>query len=210
MILPAGGGRFGLTIMIRKKARIDTDKIARLVPLCLRRDPEAWDKLIRAVSPVIYSAVCNKFRRMGVKGRKGDIENITQDILIKIWEKNKLADVKDVAKIVPWLCVFSNYSASNFIRDKAHELFGRDDLEDNHESPEPGPMSFAVSKETGCQIEEALAALKPKERTIIKLLYVYGKKYKEIAATMNMPIGTVLAYSDRARTKLRKFLKKLQ
>jgi len=52
-------------------------------------------------------------------------------------------------------------------------------------------------------LEQAVAALPANYREVVHLFHVENLAYKEIAATMEVPIGTVMTWLHRARAKLR-------
>ena len=51
-----------------------------------------------------------------------------------------------------------------------------------------------------------MAALPPSYREAIHLFHVEGLSYKEIAGSMEVPIGTVMTWLHRARARLREAL----
>ncbi len=55
-------------------------------------------------------------------------------------------------------------------------------------------------------LEGAVAALPANYREVIHLFHVEHMSYKEIAATMEIPIGTVMTWLHRARARLREVL----
>ncbi len=56
-------------------------------------------------------------------------------------------------------------------------------------------------------VETALASLNEEHRTAVYLADVVGLSYKEIAETMDTPIGTVMSRINRGRGKLRELLR---
>ena len=62
------------------------------------------------------------------------------------------------------------------------------------------------ARELGSAIERAIAALRPEYRSCIMLRHVEGRSYEEIAATLDLPLGTVKTYIHRARHQLREAL----
>jgi RNA polymerase sigma-70 factor (ECF subfamily) len=52
-------------------------------------------------------------------------------------------------------------------------------------------------------LEQAVAALPPNYREVVHLFHVEQLSYKEIAATMGIPMGTVMTWLHRARAQLR-------
>jgi RNA polymerase sigma-70 factor (ECF subfamily) len=69
------------------------------------------------------------------------------------------------------------------------------------------PPERAVERSTtGATIERALAGLAEPLREVVVLREVEGLPYKEIAAVMNVPIGTVMSRLARARAQLEQAL----
>ena len=66
------------------------------------------------------------------------------------------------------------------------------------------------SRELGSAIEQAIAKLRPEYRSCIMLRHVEGRSYEEIAATLDLPLGTVKTYIHRARHELRRALEHLR
>lgn len=66
------------------------------------------------------------------------------------------------------------------------------------------------AKELGGEIEIAIAALRPEYRSCILLRHVEGRPYEEIAAMLDLPLGTVKTYIHRARGELRQALAHLR
>ena len=62
------------------------------------------------------------------------------------------------------------------------------------------------AKELGSAIERAISSLRPEYRSCILLRHVEGRSYEEIAATLDLPLGTVKTYIHRARHQLREAL----
>src|SRR5438874_728019 len=66
------------------------------------------------------------------------------------------------------------------------------------------------ARELGGAIESAISGLRPEYRSCIMLRHVEGRSYEEIAATLDLPLGTVKTYIHRARHELRKALEHLR
>src|SRR5512133_978724 len=58
-------------------------------------------------------------------------------------------------------------------------------------------------REVAGALAAAVAALPPNYREVVHLFHVEHLSYKEIAATLDVPIGTVMTWLHRARAKLR-------
>jgi RNA polymerase sigma-70 factor (ECF subfamily) len=68
------------------------------------------------------------------------------------------------------------------------------------------PLEELESRELGGAIERAIGSLRPEYRACILLRHVEDRSYEEIAATLDLPLGTVKTYIHRARHELRKAL----
>jgi RNA polymerase sigma-70 factor, ECF subfamily len=69
-----------------------------------------------------------------------------------------------------------------------------------------GPEDAALKAEERARIERALDSLPAKARTIIILSDIEGLSYREIAAVLNCPMGTVMSRLHNARKRLRDLL----
>lgn len=70
------------------------------------------------------------------------------------------------------------------------------------ESPNAG-----ISPEEKIDLYQAVDALPPRYKTIIILQYFENLKISEIAFALDIPEGSVKAYSHRAKENLRQYLK---
>ena len=78
------------------------------------------------------------------------------------------------------------------------------------EAEQESALEEMEAKELGSAIEIAIAKLRPEYRACIMLRHVEGRSYEEIAATLDLPLGTVKTYIHRARHELRKALEPLR
>jgi len=86
------------------------------------------------------------------------------------------------------------------------EAVSEDEWERTAVDAEEGPDDAALRSEERERIERALDSLPPKARTIIILSDIEGLSYREIAAVLNCPMGTVMSRLHNARRRLRERL----
>lgn len=56
------------------------------------------------------------------------------------------------------------------------------------------------------EVERAMTKMDPSSRAILLMAYVYGFLYREIAETLDIPIGTVMSRIHRARKRLKEII----
>src|SRR5512137_383123 len=67
----------------------------------------------------------------------------------------------------------------------------------------PGADTLLERAQTRATLEAAVAALPANYREVVQLFHVEQLSYKEIAQTLDVPMGTVMTWLHRARGKLR-------
>jgi RNA polymerase sigma factor (sigma-70 family) len=77
----------------------------------------------------------------------------------------------------------------------------------NLPSPNPGPDEVVIAKQKIQMMREVVEKLKPHYRQLVEMRYFRELSYEEIAAEMNLPLGTVKAQLFRAREFLYEILK---
>lgn len=194
----------------------DAEDDINLVEGCLRKDLASWAALVKKYSGLIYISIENRLKKYGFALPRQDIEDIRQNILASIWKGKKLKDVKNRKDISYWLAIVSGNSAVNYIRRKRfqHEsktvsLFDKIDEKELAEFvPSAGlnPKDEASNNELSKIMDETIESLPAKEKLIIKLNLLHGKKHDEIADILKLPGGTVSSCIKRAKGKIREAL----
>ena len=72
--------------------------------------------------------------------------------------------------------------------------------------PAPSPHQQAEQLELREAVARGLAALSPEHRQVLLLRELQGMSYEEIAACLDLDLGTVKSRIARGREKLRKYL----
>jgi RNA polymerase sigma-70 factor (ECF subfamily) len=73
-------------------------------------------------------------------------------------------------------------------------------------SPAPGPEKSLEAIQSAHQVRQAVMALPPASRAVLVLREYEGLSYDEIAASLGIPIGTVMSRLNYARRQLRQSL----
>jgi RNA polymerase sigma-70 factor, ECF subfamily len=177
------------------------------------REP-AFRELIRRYERPVFSLIYRMVRDSTIS------EDLAQDAFIKVL--NHLDKYRPEFKFSSWLFKIANNVAIDHLRRRQLDTISIDgsphamtateveatsfDLADQAESP----LDELASRELGAIIEQAIGQLRPEYRNCIMLRHVEGRSYEEIAATLDLPLGTVKTYIHRARQQLRESLEQLR
>ena len=187
---------------------------ADVVVLAQKGREPAFRELIRRYERPVFSLIYRMVRDSTVA------EDLAQDSFIKVL--NHLDKYRPEFKFSSWLFKIANNVAIDHLRRRTVDTISMDgsphamtasevqattiDLADQSESP----LDELASRELGASIERAIAQLRPEYRNCIMLRHVEGRSYEEIAATLDLPLGTVKTYIHRARHQLREALEHLR
>ncbi len=156
---------------------------------------------------VIYSVM------LSVVKNQSDAEDLTSDFFLKLWEK--FSDTyKEGNGHKRWLSVMARNMAIDFLRKQSRIELTIDNTKDSDEdnSPHTEPVSTDNTEETvlgNLTIREALKKLKDDEREIVNFKVFVGLTFKQIAKTLNMPLGTVTWKYRSAINKLSNYVKEV-
>lgn len=122
-------------------------------------------------------------------------DDLVQDTLERAWNKFHLW--RPGSDLRAWLfTVMHNVHVNQVRASRDHAV-----LDD--EGPE---MAVAAVQGASLEIrdlERALAVLSPEQREVLLLIALEDMSYAEVAAMLDIPIGTVMSRLSRAREKLR-------
>jgi RNA polymerase sigma-70 factor, ECF subfamily len=164
---------------------------------------EAFDELVRRHQAAIVTLV-----RVLTSGR-GDPEDLAQEVFVRAWRS--LRGFRRDSTFRTWLhrvainVVRTNQSRRARILRVIVPFVGRDG-----DSMPPDVPSGEEAVDTALArrqvIERALASLPDDLRAAVTLRDVQGLDYKEIAAALDVPVGTVESRVFRARQRLKPLL----
>ncbi len=194
-------------------------KIQRLIARCIAKDESAWNEFIRIFQGLVYNTVKLRLSRSNFQFQPQDVQDITQNIFLDIWIKDKLRQIKTRSKIKSWLCILSQNYAIDYIKKKDRFSYsltsplGSPDadtdvtLQDTLASDLPNPLDELQVTELKELLDKLLSELPAKQQLIMKLNIGYQKTHKEIALILGIPVNTVSSIIVRVKNKFRETLK---
>lgn len=182
-----------------------------MLKACIRRDLDAWSAFIRKHSCLISRAIGSRLRKYGLWLPEADIDDIRQAVLTAIWQDRKLETVSHAATVGYWLAVVSGNYAIEYVRNSPlHRNVPLTLATEAQDEALAGLAPAAVSpadelsrQELRDRVDEAMRSLPTRERLVIQLYILHGKRYEEIAGMMRIPAGTVASCVRRGKERLR-------
>ena len=131
-------------------------------------------------------------------GRRDLAEEATQLTFVKAWRAAEAFDV--TRELGPWLATIARRTAIDVHRREArHPTSTLDDA--TPATVVELPVGVERSYEIG-EVRAAIDALPPDEREIVRLQHLEELTHAEVAARLDLPIGTVKSRSFRAHKRL--------
>ncbi len=171
-----------------------------LVSKAQQGDRSAFGELVRHYHPVVVNVV---YRMCG------DVqlaEDAAQEAFLRAWLH--LASYRPEASLRNWLYRIAVNAALDSLRKDQHTQGDIESLSlaDEH----PGPEAELYHRERASRVREAILSLSESNRAVL-VLREYGRlSYQEIAATLEVPVGTVMSRLNYARNRLRVLLADLE
>jgi RNA polymerase sigma-70 factor (ECF subfamily) len=130
-----------------------------------------------------------------------DAEDVVQESFVKAY---RAAGTFRGGDVRPWLFAIVRNSAMNYLQRKRSGSQGEaPDVAD----PAPDPETALARKNEQQRVQAAIRELPAEFRETLLLREMEGMAYKEIAAVLNTPMGTVMSRLSRARQMLMEKLK---
>jgi RNA polymerase sigma-70 factor (ECF subfamily) len=136
-------------------------------------------------------------------GNPGDAEDAAQETFMRAY---KYLDRYDSNRpFATWLLSIASHYCIDQLRRKKFQGFSMDDEErDWLEPPATGtnPEIAVSNNEKQSQVQELLALLNPKDRSIVVMRYWYDYSYQEIADALSITVSAVKSRLHRSRREL--------
>jgi RNA polymerase sigma-70 factor, ECF subfamily len=158
-------------------------------------DRQAFEAAALPHFPDIYGAA-----RRAVS-QPANAEDLTQEVFLRAWKSFHCFQQGTNCKA--WLMAILFYMCLNHRRQirRSNAVSWEPEFDNRIASP---PLS--VPSKVDLPLLEAVNALPPSYRTVLIMADVYEYSYREIAAIVRVPIGTVMSRLNRARNQLRRLL----
>ena len=161
--------------------------------------PPTWDEVVREHSARVYRLAYR------LTGNRHDAEDLTQEVFVRVF--------RSLSSYTPgtfegWLHRITTNLFLDQVRRKQRIRFDAlpDDAGDRLAGSDPGPERAWEHNNLDHDVQAALDTLPPEFRAAVVLCDIEGLSYEEIAATLDVKLGTVRSRIHRGRAALRQAL----
>ena len=167
-----------------------------------KRSAKQFESLTAAQERRVY-ALC-----LHMMGDREDALDCAQETMLRAFRA--FSSFRGDAAFSTWITRIAMNVCMDALR-KRRDAVSLDALREDQgfDLPDEAPTAYAIleEKERARLLREALALLPPDMRQMIVMRDVQGMAYDEIAAVLDVPLGTVKSRISRAREKLSLILK---
>ena len=193
---------------MRKKLTNKGERDLKLINRAIETgDPKAYAELMKLYRDPLYFMIYEKISDQDVA------KDLTIESLGKAFKKLHL--YKPDFTFSTWLFTVARNHCIDYLRKKKLPTFAIDKMTVNDdgrksnfylESKDPNPEQILMKKQRVKILRRIVDQLKPKYRDLVKLRYFKEYSYEEVAAELDLPLGTVKAQLYRSREQLFKIM----
>ena len=191
--------------MVGVACRMDDARPARRGTVVIERElVERCRKGERDAQRALYDRTVDRIHRLLLRmtHSEEDAFDLAQETYVRAFTRIDRFDGR--SSVETWLYRIAVNEALGFLRRAGRERVRLRTLA----AERPDRVESSEACESRIDLETALAALDPSDRTLLLLRYEQGLDYRTIASVMECAEGTVASRLNRSRRRLRVFLEK--
>ncbi|MEU7565642.1 RNA polymerase sigma factor SigE [Streptomyces fradiae] len=162
--------------------------------------PPTWEEIVSTHSARVYRLAYR------LTGNQHDAEDLTQEVFVRVFRS---LSTYTPGTFEGWLHRITTNLFLDMVRRRQRIRFDAlgEDAAERLPSREPSPQQVFHDTHFDADVQQALDTLAPEFRAAVVLCDIEGLSYEEIAATLDVKLGTVRSRIHRGRSHLRKALR---
>lgn len=177
---------------------VDEDEVADAVRRAATGDRAAWDAIVNSYSRMVWSVA------MGHRLSTADAAEVVQTTWVKLLEN--LHRIREPERLGGWLATTARREALRLLRQRGREVPTDEEARFDGSPAGPTPEDVLLDRERDRRLWRAFQRLSERCRTLLHLVIVVAPPYAEVAAALDMPIGSIGPTRARCLDRLRRLL----
>jgi RNA polymerase sigma factor (sigma-70 family) len=175
--------------------RLPGHRLERLVRRAARGEQRAWDTLVSEFNGMIW-ALARAHRLHDANA--ADVAQATWILLLEHLDR-----IDEPSRVGAWLATTARRECLRVIRDANRSVLYGDEAPEQ-EAPDMLPDEALLISERDSALRESFSRLRDSDQALLRLLMAEPRPpYEEIAAALDMPIGSIGPTRQRALGRLR-------
>jgi RNA polymerase sigma factor (sigma-70 family) len=160
----------------------------------------AWAEFVRRFSPLIDFAIKKALSLYAGNPGEEDAKDVRQNLMISLWSRNKLEEIKNRENINYWLAVTARNASLNYLRTKNKDLLIGEESYFEQFSAKDIPATGNENHEK--KVEAIYNLLKPREKLVFTLYFRKKFNLNDISKILNIPSGSASSIITRMKKKI--------
>jgi RNA polymerase sigma factor (sigma-70 family) len=178
---------------------VEQNEVADTVRRAAAGDKAAWEAIVTSFSGLVWSIATS--HRLG----QADSAEVAQTTWLRLLEN--LGSIREPERLGGWLATTARREALRLLKLRGREVVTDDEARfDEVPSAAQTPEDVLLGSERKQQMRRAFAKLPERCRKLLHLVIVVSPPYTEVAAILDMPIGSIGPSRARCLDRLRKLL----
>jgi RNA polymerase sigma factor (sigma-70 family) len=170
-----------------------------LVRAAAAGDRAAWDQLVDGYSGLLWS-ITSAYRL-----RHGDAADVVQTVWLRLLEH--LDRIRDPDRVAAWLATTARRECQRSLGHSRRVLPTEDERDLEPGTPDAQTLeALVLESERDRSLWAAFARLPAHCQRLLRILVVVAPPYEEVAAALDMPIGSIGPTRRRCLERLRRLL----
>jgi len=174
---------------------VEQSEVAGTVLRAAAGDRSAWDEIVASFSGLIWTIA--SAHRLG----PADAAEITQTTWMRLVEN--LATIREPERLAGWISTTARRECLRMLRLRGREVITDEETTFDAGPTGPTPEEQLLDRERDRILWRAFAQLPDRCRALLQLVVVASPSYVEVAAALDMPVGSIGPTRSRCLKRLR-------
>ena len=161
---------------------------------------EGEEPALNSVFNQLYPSLC--YYAFSITNNQSVADEIAEDSFVKIWQRRRMFEKFKQLKSYLYSTVHND--SINWLKKNNRRIRKDQNYSDHNRTVEPDRLELMIASETFQQIFSALDLLPPQCRKVITMIFLEGKKVREVAEELKVSPGTVKTHKARGILLLKK------